>query len=47
MSFLVDRTIQDRVGKSYSKMYSTENGAPQGTVSSPILFNIMMSNVFP
>ncbi len=44
--FLMDRTIQIRVGKSYSKKYSTENGTPHGSVSSPILFNIMMSDVF-
>lgn len=42
----MDRTKEVRVGESYSKIYLTNNAVPPGSVSSPILFNIMMSNVF-
>lgn len=46
MDFLMGRTIQVRVGSSTSKVYSIENGTPQGSVCSPILFNIMINDIF-
>ncbi|MGL5733123.1 MAG: RNA-directed DNA polymerase, partial [Metamycoplasmataceae bacterium] len=46
MDFLINRTIQVRVGTSYSRTYSTDNGTPQGSVCSPVLFNIMISDIF-
>jgi len=42
MNFLLNRTIQVRVGCEYSSIYVIENGTPQGSVSSPILFNLMI-----
>ena len=44
--FLLGRQIQVRVGVEHSKMYTVENGTPQGTVCSPILFNIMINDIF-
>uniref|UniRef100_A0A8C1XU29 Uncharacterized protein n=1 Tax=Cyprinus carpio TaxID=7962 RepID=A0A8C1XU29_CYPCA len=41
LSFLFGRTIQVRVGTVFSK-----NGTPQGSVSSPILFNLMINDIF-
>lgn len=45
-SFLFGRTIQVRVGSAYSRILSIENGTPQGSVSSPILFNLMINDIF-
>ena len=44
--FLKDRTIEVRVGVNVSKTYSVENGTPQGSVCSPVIFNNMISDVF-
>ena len=38
-NFLVDRKIQVRVGSEISDPHTLENGCPQGSVISPILFN--------
>lgn len=46
MNFLFDREIQVRVGSEYSSVYKVENGTPQGSVCSPLLFNIMISDIF-
>lgn len=46
MDFLRDRSIEVRVGTAHSNIYSIENGTPQGSVCSPILFNIMINDVF-
>lgn len=46
MNFLFKRTIQVRVGCAYSDIYHIENGTPQGSVSSPILFNLMIKDIF-
>lgn len=46
MDFLLERTIQVRVGVEYSKTYKIDNGTPQGSVCSPVLFNIMINDVF-
>lgn len=34
------------MGSSYSKICAIENGNPQGSVCSPILFNIMKNDIF-
>lgn len=46
MDFSFGRTVQVRVGTTYSKTYSSHNGTPQGSVYSPVLFNLMLNNVF-
>lgn len=46
MNFLLDRKIQVRVGAEYSSVYAVENGTPQGSVCSPLLFNIMIHDIF-
>ena len=43
--FLRNRTIQVRVGKELSDIIQLENGSPQGSVLSPILFLIMMNDL--
>jgi len=45
-NFLTRRTYQVKVGEEYSYTYSTDNGTPQGSSLSPILFLIMV-NDFP
>lgn len=44
--FLLNRTIQVRIGTTYSQIYTIENGTPQGSVCSPILFNIMINDIY-
>ncbi|XP_050975638.1 uridine 5'-monophosphate synthase isoform X1 [Labeo rohita] len=46
MDFLFNRKIQVRVGEEYSRVYTVENGTPQGSVCSPLLFNIMINDIF-
>uniref|UniRef100_A0A8D0CT46 RNase H type-1 domain-containing protein n=2 Tax=Sander lucioperca TaxID=283035 RepID=A0A8D0CT46_SANLU len=46
LNFLCERKIQVRVGAEYSSVYEVENGTPQGSVCSPLLFNIMINDVF-
>jgi ribonuclease HI len=46
MDFLFNRTIQVRVGTSYSSIYRIDNGTPQGSVCSPVLFNFMINDIF-
>lgn len=40
MDFLLERTIQ----VEYSKIYKIDNGIPQGSECSPVLFNIMIKD---
>ena len=44
--FMFGRTIQVKVGSQYSQTYPVENGVPQGGVCSPILFSIMINDIF-
>ncbi len=44
--FLNNRTIEVRVGMEFSSIYPIENGTPQGSVCSPMLFNIMINDIF-
>ena len=44
-SFVRDRTFQVRVGSSKSDIKNLENGTPQGSVISPILFLIMINDI--
>jgi ribonuclease HI/L-rhamnose mutarotase len=41
-TFLKDRNIKVKVGNSYSSSYKTNMGIPQGSIISPILFNILI-----
>ncbi|XP_060782170.1 uncharacterized protein LOC132889552 isoform X2 [Neoarius graeffei] len=45
-NFLEDRTIQVRVGDVMSATVLVENGTPQGSVISPVLFNVMINDIF-
>lgn len=46
LSFLFGRTIEVRVGADISNVIKVENGTPQGSVISPVLFNIMVNEIF-
>ena len=45
-NFLTNRTLAVRIGTSVSNLYKLENGTPQGSILSPLLF-IIMINDFP
>ena len=44
-NFLTDRKIQVRVGVQTSDPLNLENGCPQGSVLSPILFNVIINTL--
>ena len=43
--FLTDRTIQVRVGTELSDIIKLQNGTPQGSVLSPLLFLVMINDL--
>ncbi len=45
-NFLSGRAIKVRIGNSYSEKFVIENGTPQGSIVSPLLFSIMINDVF-
>lgn len=45
-NFLEERTIQVRVGQVLSVAVTIDNGTPQGSVVSPVLFNVMINDMF-
>ncbi|CAJ1057684.1 RNA-directed DNA polymerase from mobile element jockey [Xyrichtys novacula] len=46
LSFLFRRTIEVRVAQEFSPIYEVENGTPQGSVCSPVIFNCMINDIF-
>ncbi len=46
MNFLDGRIIQVKTGQVVSKQYNVENGTPQGSVISTILFSIMINDIY-
>jgi len=44
--FLTDRWITVRIGTELSTKYLVENGTPQGSIVSQVLFSIMINEVF-
>lgn len=44
--FLSGRSIQVKIGKELSNSYVIENGTSQGSVISPLLFNLMINYIF-
>ena len=43
--FLTDRKIRVRVGTSISEPVNMDNGTPQGSILSPLLFVVMMNDL--
>lgn len=45
-AFLLNKSIQIRAGTHFSGKYVVENGTPQGSIINPLLFSIMINDVF-
>jgi hypothetical protein len=46
LAFLFNRSFQVKIGSILSDDYGVDNGIPQGSATSPILFSIMIKDVF-
>ena len=44
-NFLSDRRFQVKSGADFSNFYLQENGVPQGSILSPMLFNLKINNI--
>lgn len=44
-NFLTHRTFQVKVGAAFSTIFKQENGTPQGSIISPLLFLIMINDI--
>lgn len=45
-SFLSKRIIRVKVNGVLSEVYEVENGTPQGSIISPLLFSVMINDIF-
>lgn len=45
-NFLPDRKIKVRINGVFSNEYEVEIGTPQGSIVSPLLFTVLMNDVF-
>ena len=46
LDFLTERRFRVKVGSEMSVEYKVDNGIPQGSVISPVLFNVMINDIF-
>uniref|UniRef100_A0A8C2IDK7 ribonuclease H n=1 Tax=Cyprinus carpio TaxID=7962 RepID=A0A8C2IDK7_CYPCA len=46
LDFLFECTFQVKIGEELSAPYNILNGTPQGSANSPLLFNLMINDVF-
>ena len=44
-NFLKNRTFQTKIGQTLSDWYPQEEGVPQGSILSPILFEIKINSI--
>lgn len=45
-TFLSNRKIQVRINGVFSNEYEVDNGTPQGSIISPLLFTVMINDAF-